>query len=146
MNAFILPQAIITFLLAFVPWLIPDCQWYIKTIIVLVILLFSIASSWLRLYFKLRDSNKNLESLNKEKQEIAAKHNALSVQFNEKIEKEKRYRKFIASLTLAFMIALEKEDRPKIEHIYRVFLLEQERLKDGGASDGKSNQNSKDYQ
>ncbi len=125
MGAFDITQAVITFLLAFVPWFMPDCKWHIKAIIALTVLLFSVVISWLRIYFKLRDSNKSLESLNKEKQEIAAKHNALSAQFTEKVEKEQRYRKFILSMSLAFMIAIEKEDGPKIEHIYRVLLLEQ---------------------
>lgn len=70
---------------------------------------------------------------------METRHTALSVQFNEKVEKEQRFRRFISSMTLAFLIALEKTDKPKIENVYRVFLLEQERLDDRGVSDGRKN-------
>lgn len=146
MNAFDIVQAIITILLALVPWLISDCQWYIKAIIALAILLLSVIVSWLRLYVKLRNSTKSLKASNKKRQEIEIKHNALSIQFSEKIEKEQKYRKFIKSMTFAFLIALETEDKLKIENVYRIFLLEQERLEDGGVSDGKIHQNREDYQ
>lgn len=144
MNIFDIAQAIITISLTFVPWFLPNCRWYIKVIIALAILLLSVIISWLRLYAKLKALDKNLKILDEKRQGIEIKykdiktnHNALSVQFNEKIEKETKYRKLIENMTLAFFIALEQEDRPKIENIYRLFLLEQERLEDGGASDGK---------
>ena len=145
MNIFDIAQAIITIFLTFVPWFLPNCQWYIKVIIALAILLLSVIIAWLRLYAKLKVSDKSLKNSNKKRQDIETKHNALSVQFNEKIEKEQKYRNLIANMTLAFLIALEREDRPKIENIYRLFLLEQERLEDGGASNGRNYQNRENH-
>lgn len=137
MNIFDIAQTGVTIVLALISWFVPNCQWYIRVIVALTILLLSTMISWLRLYTKLRDLNKRLKNSEKERQDVETRHTALSVQFNEKVEKEQRFRRFISSMTLAFLIALEKTDKPKIENVYRVFLLEQERLDDRGVSDGK---------
>lgn len=132
MNIFDIAQTGVTIVLALISWFVPNCQWYIRVIVALTILLLSTMISWLRLYTKLRDLNKRLKNSEKERQDVETRHTALSVQFNEKVEKEQRFRRFISSMTLAFLIALEKTDKPKIENVYRVFLLEQERLDDRG--------------
>lgn len=139
MNIFDIAQTGITIVLALISWFVPNCWWYIRVIVALTILLLSTMISWLRLYTKLRDLNKRLKNAEKERQDVETRHTALSVQFNEKVEKEQRFRRFISSMTLAFLIALEKTDKPKIENVYRVFLLEQERLDDRGVSDGRKN-------
>lgn len=139
MNIFDIAQTGITIVLALISWFVPNCRWYIRVIVALTILLLSTMISWLRLYTKLRDLNKRLKNAEKERQDVETRHTALSVQFNEKVEKEQRFRRFISSMTLAFLIALEKTDKPKIENVYRVFLLEQERLDDRGVSDGRKN-------
>ncbi len=108
MNIFDIAQTGVTIVLALISWFVPNCQWYIRVIVALTILLLSTMISWLRLYTKLRDLNKRLKNSEKERQDVETRHTALSVQFNEKVEKEQRFRRFISSMTLAFLIALEK--------------------------------------
>ena len=106
MNIFDVAQTGVTIVLALISWFIPNCQWYIRTIVALVILLLSITISWLRLYAKLKDSNKKIEVLDLEKQGIESRHNALSLQFDDKIEQEQKYRRFITNLNIVLHIAL----------------------------------------
>lgn len=146
MNIFDIAQTGVTIVLALISWFVPNCQWYIRTIVALVILLLSITISWLRLYAKLRDSNKKVEVLNLEKQGIEARHNALSLQFDNKIEQEQKYRRFITNLNIVLHIALADRDDVKLENVYKFFLLEQTGLSNGGASDGGDYQNREDHQ
>ncbi len=138
MNVFSIAQTGITLLLTLAPWFIPDCQWQYKVIFTLAGLLISVAISCVHLSVMLKNSIKI-------QQEIESRHSALAHQFDEKREMEKRYRRMIVNLNLVFHTALLDGDKVKLKNIYRVFLLEQERLDDGGVSYGKSNQNSENH-
>lgn len=139
MNIFSIVQAGITFLLTLAPWFVPDWQWQYKFIFALVVLLLSVSVSWISLFAKLKNATKR-------QHEIESRHNALAHQFDEKREQERRYRKLVTNLNLVLHLALVNGDKAKLEDVYRIFLLEQEELGNGGASDGKNHQGSEDHQ
>lgn len=139
MNFSNIVQAGITLLLTLAPWFVPDWKWQYKLIFALFVLLLSVSVSWISLFIKLKRESKK-------RHEIESRHDALAHQFDEKRKQERRYRKLIKNLNLVLHLALLDEDKAKLEDVYRIFLLEQEELGNGGASDGKNNQNREDHQ
>ena len=139
MNFSNIVQAGITLLFTLAPWFVPDWKWQYKLIFALFVLLLSVSVSWISLFIKLKREGKK-------RCEIESRHDALAHQFDEKRDQERQYRKLIKNLNLVLHLALLDEDKAKLEDVYRIFLLEQEELGNGGASDGKNNQNCEDHQ
>lgn len=117
-----------SFVLAVLPWLFPGCAWYWKVIITLCILLLTLSIYCLRLMKKLKYSEN-------EKKDIQDRHQALALQFDQKVEDIKQYRKVFSDLRLLLHLALQNTKQAKLEDIYRAFIIAQQELNDGGNND-----------
>lgn len=131
MDIFDAAQGAITFALAVIPWLFPDSPWHGKVIAVLLIIVVSIFVYCIRLSRKLKAAELELN-------EVRKRHTALSVQFDEKTEREKRYRRAFQNLNLMLHLAGQNTKAAKFSDIYQAFLVAQNDINSGGMYDGEN--------
>lgn len=125
-------QFAISVVLAILPWVFPDLAWYYKVIIGLCILLVSLCVYCLRLYSEIK-------SLKQALQNTTQRHQALAMQFEQKGIQLRQHQDVIFNFSLMLHLAISNTDQAKLEDIYRAFLLNQERLQNGGNEDDWEN-------
>lgn len=125
MDTFSFILSIASLALTVLIWFLPNCAWYWKVIITLCILLLSLSVYCFRI-------TKRLESSDREKRDIEARHQALAHQFDQKGETIKQYRKVFGDLSLFLHLALQNTKQAKLEDIYRAFIIAQQEINDGG--------------
>lgn len=116
-------QGLITLALSVLSWFLPNLPWYGKVIAVLLIIVTSIAVYCIRLSVKMKATERELE-------EIKQRHNALAVQFDEKVIRESRYRRAFQNLSLMLHFACQNTKTAKFKDIYEAFLIAQNEIND----------------
>lgn len=129
MNVLSIAQGLLTIALSVIPWLLPNLAWYWKIIIVLLITIASLSIYCLRLF---REVNKIKHELDK----TAQHHNALSIQFDEKVKQERRYMRAFQNLSLILHLACQNTKEAKFKDIYEAFLNAQNEINNGGVHHG----------
>ena len=124
--------AFVSLALAASAWLFPDLVWYFKVILTLVVLIVYLFIYCVRILFKLRD-------VQKKREEVEQHHNALAIQFDEKIKlehryivQERRYKRAFQNFSLVLHLACQNTKDAKFKDIYKAFLIAQDELNDGG--------------
>lgn len=125
-------QLAVSVVLTFLPGLIPDLAWYFKVIIGLCIVLASLCLYCWRLCAKMKSLEKGLE-------ETKQRHQALAVQFDQKGNKLRQYQEAFSNLSIILHMAMMNTKQAKLQDIYEAFLLNQERLQNGGNEDDQQN-------
>ena len=126
MDAFSIWQALLTFLLAFVPWMMPNLSVYEKIIIVLVILLVSCSLYCLRLY-------RQNKRLTEENNTLSEKHKALARRFDEKRAQIEIFNAYLNSIEHLIITTVQTTKQDRLTVLYDCFL----KIKNDLISSGK---------
>lgn len=116
-------QGLVTLALAILPWLLPDLPWYGKVIFALLIVIVSISIYCVRLAVRVKTVERELRDIQK-------RHNALAIQFDEKVMRESRYRRALKNLSLMLHFACQNTKTAKFKDIYEAFLIAQSEIND----------------
>jgi len=107
-------QWLATLAITFIPWLLPNISQRGKLEIVLLIIVVSLIVYCARLCIRLK-------AVEQELSEIRRRHNALSAQFDEKVERVRCYRRAFQTLFLMVHISLQNTKTAKLKDIYEAF-------------------------
>ena len=139
MDMFDQIQAFITLIFSVIPWFLPNCYWYVKLIIFLIVLVVSLIIHCIRIasvyHSKCHQLQLKLDEISKKAAEIEKHHGALSAQFDAKVKREVAYQRTLQNLSLFLHLACQNTKAAKLKDIYKAFLVAQKELADGGAYD-----------
>ncbi len=114
-------QWLIALAIAFIPWFFPDISLRGKLEIILLVVAISLLVYCVRLLIRLKLAERKLD-------EVRQRHNALSIQFDKKVERERRYRRAFQTLSLVLHISLQNTKEAKLKDIYETFISIQDEI------------------
>jgi len=129
-------QILITIICFVVPWCFPDAKWYIKVIIGLVVLSFSLVALIARKSRSVKGSEAKRKELEDELSEIKEQHTALASLYDSKIAKLQQCQRDMNAFRSALLVSTLNTKEAKLNRLLTVFTELEDRLNNEGDLNG----------